>query len=535
MSNALKKINNHVTAQTEQALPNQVENNAGGFVFAVSDKSRLERFLILGTDGGTYYVGEKKITDENVAFLKALIAKDETLVRETMLSVADENRAVRVSPAIFTAAMLHTYGADKAALRAVLPRVLRTSTHLFEYSEYIKNLSGWGRSKRAAIKDWYEDKTDDQLAYQLVKYRQRNGWTHRDLLRISHAQPSAPLAQFALGKEIEGDVPDIIKGYLAMSKATTAKEAIDILNDYPALPWEALPTTLHKDASIWKALFRNGSLKGTALLRNVTRLARLDAFTDLDFASDYAKALSDKDAIAQARLHPINYLNAAVVYKDGSVVRDKNSGRILWSFGMTRNKTWTTESMIADALDDGFYNAFGNVEPSGKKTLLALDISGSMSAAASGLDLSCAQVSGAMAMILARTEPKVLVRGFSHDFIDLEISSKDSLTSVMRKIQNKNFGSTDCSLPMVWAKKNGVDIDTFAVFTDTETYAGSQHPFQALKTYRKVSGNDARLAVFGVSATNFSIADPSDPGMMDFVGFDASAPKVFTDFSAGKL
>lgn len=533
MSNALKKINNHVTAQTEQALPNQVENNAGGFVFSVSDKSRLERFLIIGTDGGTYYVGEKKITDENVAFLKDLIAKDETLVRETMLSVADENRSVRVSQTIFTAAMLHTYGADKAALRAVLPNILRTSTHLFEYSEYIKNLSGWGRSKRAAVKDWYEDKSDDQLAYQMVKYRQRNGWTHRDLLRISHAQPSAALAQFALGKDIEGEAPELIKGYLALSKATTAKEAIAILNAYPALPWEALPTELHKDLSIWKALFNNGSLKGTALLRNVSRLARLKAFNDLDFAAEYAQALSDPEAVAKARLHPINYLNAAVVYKEGSLDRQKAGG---YYYSQPRKKDWTTESMIADALDKGFYAAFGNVVPSGKKTLVALDISGSMGAPASGLDLSCAQVSGAMAMILVRTEPKVLVRGFSHEFVDLEISASDSLTTVMSKIQNKNFGYTNCSLPMDWAQKNDVAIDTFAVFTDNETYHGNVHPFQALKFYRKSSGiNDARLAVFGASATDFTIADPSDPGMMDFVGFDASAPKVFTNFAAGNL
>lgn len=173
MSKALKNINNHKTAQTVQATPEQVENNAGGFVFKVSEKSRLERFLILGTDGGTYYVGEKKLTDDNVNFVKKLIASDETLVRETMVSVAENNRAVRVSPTIFTAALLHTYGTDKEALRAVLPKILRTSTHLFEYAEYIKNLGGWGRSKRNAVKDWYETKTEDQLALQLVKYRSR--------------------------------------------------------------------------------------------------------------------------------------------------------------------------------------------------------------------------------------------------------------------------------------------------------------------------------------------------------------------------
>ncbi|MBC9704865.1 MAG: TROVE domain-containing protein [Enterococcus sp.] len=530
MSNALKNINNHVTAPTAKALPTQVENNAGGYVFNVSDKAHLERFLIIGVDGGTYYVGEKKLTDQNVSFLKNLIAKDETLVRETMLSVARENRAVRVSPTIFTAAMLHTYGTDKVALRAALPDVLRTSTHLFEYAQYIKNLAGWGRSKRAAIKDWYEGKTDDQLAYQLVKYRQRNGWTHRDLLRLSHAQPSAALAQFALGKEIEGEAPAIIKGYLAISKAKSAKEALAILADYPSLPWETLPTELHSNVDIWKTLFRNGSLKGSAQLRNVSRLARLGAFTDLDFTADFVKELTDPAAIAKSRLHPVNYLNASMVYNRGSIDRSN-----IYAFSATFKKDWVTESLISSALDEAFYTSFGNVEPANKRTLLALDVSGSMGQAALGMDLTCAEVAAAMAMIVVRTEPKTLIRGFSDKLIDLNISKNDSLPTVLRKVHNQTFGRTDCSLPMEWAIKEGVNLDTFAVFTDNETYMGRRHPFEALKAYRKQTGINARLAVFGVSATDFTIANPSDPGMMDFVGFDSSAPKVFTDFSAGNI
>jgi 60 kDa SS-A/Ro ribonucleoprotein len=36
-----------------------------------------------------------------------------------------------------------------------------------------------------------------------------------------------------------------------------------------------------------------------------------------------------------------------------------------------------------------------------------------------------------------------------------------------------------------------------------------------------------------MTATGFSIADPSDPGMLDVVGFDAAAPQVMADFARG--
>jgi 60 kDa SS-A/Ro ribonucleoprotein len=87
----------------------------------------------------------------------------------------------------------------------------------------------------------------------------------------------------------------------------------------------------------------------------------------------------------------------------------------------------------------------------------------------------------------------------------------------------------------MWALKNKVKVDTFGVLTDNETWAGNIHPHQALKKYRAETGIDARLAVFGLAATPFTIADPSDKGMMDFVGMDASAPVAFVDFSAGRL
>jgi 60 kDa SS-A/Ro ribonucleoprotein len=39
--------------------------------------------------------------------------------------------------------------------------------------------------------------------------------------------------------------------------------------------------------------------------------------------------------------------------------------------------------------------------------------------------------------------------------------------------------------------------------------------------------------VVGMVSNGFSIADPSDGGMLDVVGFDAAAPAVIADFIRG--
>jgi len=55
-----------VTPQSEP-IPgtDQVPNSGGGFAFAIDRWDRLDRFLVLGSEGGTYYIGERELTVEN--------------------------------------------------------------------------------------------------------------------------------------------------------------------------------------------------------------------------------------------------------------------------------------------------------------------------------------------------------------------------------------------------------------------------------------------------------------------------------------
>ena len=85
----------------------------------------------------------------------------------------------------------------------------------------------------------------------------------------------------------------------------------------------------------------------------------------------------------------------------------------------------------------------------------------------------------------------------------------------------------------MYATEHGLEVDTFVVYTDNETWAGNIHPHQALVEYRQRTGIDAKLVVVGMTATGFSIADPEDAGMLDVVGFDAAVPSLITEFARG--
>lgn len=522
--NALRSINRKATLQTEQAKPGQVKNNAGGFVFKVSDKTRLERFLILGTDGGTYYSREPELTKDNVKFVTELIVRDEDLVRNTLVDVSVNGRAYRQSPALFTLALLLVDGKNKAATRAVFNDVARTSTHLFEVAQYIENLGGWGRAKRTAVAEWYENKDADKLAYQLVKYRSRNGWTHRDTLRLSHPKGlNAAIAPFALRGEVTVESPEILHGFAKMQATKSVAGVVKVLNEYPNLPWETIPTQFLNNAEVWKTLFRNGQLRGQNALRNVKRLNTVGAFDDMVFAREFVDLINDPENVQKSRLHPINYLNAIVM----------NANRVSY---WNRERNSTLPAVITDGLSDGFHGAFKYITPSNKRTLIGLDVSGSMlGGECGGFAGAPAEAGAAIAMTVARTEPYYAVMGFSTTFVDLGISPGMRLDSVLRVTSNLPFSGTNIALPMEWALKNKVEVETFIVITDNETWAGRTHPFQALKKYRQEMGIDARLAVMGMTPTDFTVADPSDQGMMDFVGMDSNTPRVLADFSAGRI
>ena len=203
---------------------------------------------------------------------------------------------------------------------------------------------------------------------------------------------------------------------------------------------------------------------------------------------------------------------------------------------------WTPNRWIVDALDAAFYAAFAAVEPTGARTLLALDVSGSMSFGnISGLPITPREASAALALVTMAVEEDCDVVGFTAGRLGgfdtgltpLAISPRQRLDDAIRAVSNLPFGGTDCAPPILHATQTGKVYDLFCVYTDNETWAGRIHPHEALAEYRQRVNPAARLVVVGMTASNVSIADPTDPGMLDVAGFDAAVPTLIADFARG--
>ena len=546
--------------ETPQGLPipgrDMVENNAGGFVFKLDEWKQLERFLILGSEGGTFYVSEKKLTAENANLVLLLLKKDGLKVVAKTVEMLKSGRAPKPDVGIFVLALAASKGDDatrKAALAAV-PTALKTGTQLLKFVDSVNGLRGWGRGLKKAIQLWFKGKKSETLALQLVKYKQREGWSMKDVLRLAKPVPEtevqgklfgwtakkekaewakAPVApgdkaldfvwaaeQAVAVKFVDENATDAqAKAVLAEANQASVKKLVELITTY-RLPREALPTEALNRAEVWEALLQEMPM--TAMIRNLGNLSKVGLLKPLSDAEKLVyQRLTDAERLRGAKVHPIQVLSALRTYASGRGVRSA--------------ATWTVSNKTVEALDEAFELSFGAVEPAGTRHLLGLDVSGSMAcgeiAGVPGLTPSAA--TAALAVVAARTEPWTAIMGFADSFRDLGITAKDRIDEATRKVSGLTFGGTDASLPMTWALANKVNVDTFVVLTDSETWAGKIQPVQALVKYRQATGINAKLIVVGMTSTGFTIADPTDAGMLDVVGFDGATPALMAKFAKG--
>lgn len=545
--------------RTPQSEPspgkNQHRNNAGGYVYKITPWQRMERFLIMGSEGGSYYAGERTLTRDNALNVIDCIKQDGRRAVDMIVSVSDEGRAAKNTPAIFALALAAS--ADDIQTRQYaldnLQKVVRIGTHLFQFAQYVSAFRGWGRGLKEAVTRWYTDRDPAQAAFQIVKYPQRvteegvpnSVWSHRDILRKVRPSVEGDLNKiFRYAVRGWDAIPsrspksmDIIRGAEKIKRAATASAAADLIREFN-LPQEVVPKQFMAEPVVMRALLEKMPL--TATMRNLGRMTAHGVISPMsDEASMVIDRLTNDDYIVKSRIHPINVLAALKTYSEGG--------------GYRGSLNWNPVQPIVDALDSMLYKSFKNVEPTGKKILIALDISGSMLSPCMGMQqIMNMEAAAVMSMATARTESNYHIVGFtsgdggwsasesrsgfwSSGISELRISPRQRLDSVLETMQKQRMGGTDCALPMLYAKEKGLDVDAFVVYTDNETWAGNIKPDEALRDYRKAFNPEAKLVVAGTASTEFSIADPNDAGMLDVCGFDSATPQVISEFIKGNL
>jgi 60 kDa SS-A/Ro ribonucleoprotein len=543
--------------QVRRLKATQVRNHAGGFVWQIPASKQVQRFLVLGT-GDTHYQAGACAASEccSAVFEMCSTEAGHAELLELIKSVSVHARAPKQEPTLLALAAAIAHAPTPAAKSSSLEAVAvcaRIPTHLFallghvtSMSQAAENSKGWGRGMRRAVGAWYTSKSGRELAMQLTKYKNREGWTHKDVMRMVHVGPASLKdngARLAMAFAIKGPeayaaeceklkeapadpesvaaVVRLITGITAVAaKGVTGAEAARLIREH-GLVREHLPTTLLDGVEVWKALLTSGhGMPMEAMVRNLSKMTEIGLFEDEECADWVVGRLTNVDAIRASRIHPMKLLIASRQYQQGRGDKGKRS--------------WFPLQRVVDALDAAFQLAFGNVQPTGKRLMLALDVSGSMSTTVPGTTISCREASAAMALVTCATEADCSVVAFGAQLTPVAMSGDMTVTQAVR-VSDMNFGATDCALPMLHAMKHSIAVDCFVVYTDSETYFGSVHPQVALQQYRSATGIDAKLVVVGMVSNDLTIADPTDSNTLNLTGFDTSTPEVLSLFARGEL
>lgn len=521
-----------------------VDNSSGGYSFKQSDKDILYRWMIIGSENGTYYTQDKiEVTKIGTAALKLV---DKKKIVEMAKDVIENGKANKLEYAIYSLAYVAYHGDinEKQLVYSIAPQILgnmpKMTMFLACYQAIKKIETGkstiGGSGICRVISKWYMTMPTGLMAYQVAKYPQRNGFSHADLLRISHigrlesnkAKYTLPDDKVAIVEYIKWytnggeEKPRIfestnkdhkpIVGKHKIEQASTLDEALKIMKEYN-LTHEMVPTKFQGSKEFYDVMMTQSPVHAT-----VWRLGAATAKDCITPMGDTTKAIvqriTNKDEIEKQMIHPMKFYNALTTYKNGR--------------GEKGSLSWAPNQMILEALEDGFYHAIGTVPDSARNVLIAVDHSGSMQGPP--LDFACA-----IASVLLRSQRSVQLVGYAMRISNPQVHRKMSMLGITYAIKKVSIGEgTDSTQPILYAMNKCPDADAIICITDGFTWAGSTHVSQALKKWR-VKKPHGRYVEMITSMGGSQNIDPLDMNSLVTFGQDAEAAILAINFITNGL
>ena len=209
--------------------PDQVPNNAGGFVWQISDKEQVIRYLIIGSEGGNFYQTPQQVSSQCASCVLRMTRTPDNFkwLIDTIRQVSIEGRAAKQEStllALATAIVFARTPADKTEALNAVKDCVRILTHMYMLIGYIKIFSkaghpsltaptsvsnsnevpvaggrnpppvtvgsGIGRGIRRVFGEYFYSRRGIEIANLMTKYQNREGWNIKDVLTLIHINPS---------------------------------------------------------------------------------------------------------------------------------------------------------------------------------------------------------------------------------------------------------------------------------------------------------------------------------------------------------
>jgi 60 kDa SS-A/Ro ribonucleoprotein len=394
-------------------------NEAGGRAYTLEPKHALAQLAATGCFNGTYYAG----ADEQLATLKTLIDQVADNAFLTKLAVYSRQRAMMKDMPV--ALLLALSKRDPALFRKVFDRVVDNGRTLRTLVQFVRSgqfgRKGLSYSLQRAVQRWLNSASVEKLLSASIG----NDPSLRDVLRLARPTPKDNARRAMFGwltdkpvekwaPATEADLPEEVLALAAFRKAETAEAQLLILNNMHAR-WDLLADTA-KSPAVWTAIARK--MGPQALRMNLNTLVRHGVIgPDSREMTDYVAArLADPDEIRRSRQFPYQFLAAYMNAND------------------------EVPQKIKAALHKAAEIACGNVPELPGPVVIGLDVSGSMSMAATGnrgrgatSKMRCVDVAALFAAAILRRNPDSVVIPFDTAAYEAKVDPGDTVLSLAQR------------------------------------------------------------------------------------------------------
>ena len=473
------------------------QNYAGGWGFDEGARGMVRRFVILGIDNGTYYRSEEELAEETVNAIREYAKREPQnfieLVRKARKSAMRPRNPI-AAYAIGTRAMepdAREWAYD------VFGEVIRTGSDLLYFMSYVRAMrSGVGKGLRRAIARWFNERSPEELEYQMAKYQRRQGFSMVDVIRLAHPRvegANADVVAHVLGK---GEPTPLFQVIERIKGAESIAELKAILKEdgQNRITWEMIPTDpWHKRPEFWELMLPK--LPTHAFLRHLWR---------------YIGASRGAQEAAYQRLEDLNRpISKTLAGKAGHI----HPGRIFDAY-LALAQRQELNPAFAEALKEAFFRGFDVAvagEPERASVGIAVDTSGSMEYS--------------MLIRKALATAQIIFKSFSgpaRDVVFFHEAAYTINTDLGQLAFEDNSwntlssGGTNASAA-IKALRNarGPAHDLVVLITDEQSWMGDN----IATSFRKHYPAGSKLVVVSLSPGTVSLTDPKDPNQVTVVGW----------------
>ncbi|XP_012253968.2 RNA-binding protein RO60-like isoform X1 [Athalia rosae] len=531
------------------------------------------QYLFVGKEYPNYQPGcwfvHKYYEQSRVTSIGKLAERDNPLVPIELIKKAFDSGMVP-NPETLVFALALCARQKKESLRHAaydaVKTICTTPQHFILFTKFASELAksapepkhGWGSGWRKAASDWYLSKDAMELAKCVTRYKGRYGWSHKDIIKLSHPKTTDIAKQAVLkyilfglkvAKQEFSDKPDAAEVLEYIQKVEDFKHCEDEvvagrLLEIHNLSLEHVPGHLLKSREVWNSLIPTMSI--TMLLNNLQRIHNIGLLKPYAVEADkIIDVITDKERLIRENVHPALVLITIKNYEKSGKPLSYEKQKVKDAAKKPSPPPIRPNRKIIETLYKtlGYSFDLQILKPTGLQYMITIDMSKAMQESRVWQcgNINAAEAGCLIALCLLRCEKNVTVATFKNTGVHIvnldKMYTNASLGQIFKKMKQMPTGPVNLEKPIIWAAQEKKKYDVFINVVDVIDKRfgnGSRidNPRRAIKNYRsKMSQDNAKLVTCAMTTPQIGNPIDEDKNVLTICGFDANVPKIIEAFA----